>query len=124
MNKKEIKERLQEAGIGIDEHVLPWHRRLLLRFWPRMAMRIFSREIDADYSVLESINGALQGIEHVDIFPFSPREGGHRGFMLVLDRKMALYFYQDGESFRYDGYEMGEYDKGDVSVFDDMKIGN
>ncbi|MFH1990390.1 MAG: hypothetical protein ABIJ19_00855, partial [Patescibacteria group bacterium] len=50
-----------------------------------------------------------------------PSESGLRGFVVVLDRKTAIYFYQDGDHFVYDGFEMGRYDKGDVTIFDNTK---
>jgi len=53
--------------------------------------------------------------KRVDI---SPTSGGGRGFIIVLDQKTSFYFYQDGDHFIYDGCEMGEYEKGDVTVFD------
>jgi|GEM_PF-1454260 len=124
MNKEEkqqFEEKLQEMGIEIDERGLPWYQRFIFRYFPQLGMCIFARGINADYSMLEILDKAFHQAKHVDIFPFSPKDGGQRGFMLVLDRKMAFYFYQDGESFQYDGYEMGEYKKGNVTVFDEIR---
>ena len=44
-----------------------------------------------------------------------------RGFILVMDRKTALFFYQQGDHFSYDGFEMGQYNKGEVTVVDTLK---
>ena len=41
--------------------------------------------------------------------------------MLVIDQKDALYFYQDGDHFSYDGCEIGEYEKGEVTIFDNLE---
>lgn len=125
MNKEEkqrFEEELQEMGVEVDTHGLLWYQRFILRYFPQLSMRIFARGINADYSMLEILDKIFHQAKHVAIFPFSPKDGGKRGFMLVLDSKMAFYFYQDGESFQYDGYEMGEYGKGDVTIFDEIKI--
>ncbi len=57
-------------------------------------------------------------IRRVDLLPLKL---GYRGFMIVLDKKTALYFHQDYDHFIYDGFEIGEYEKGDVTIFDDLK---
>ena len=41
--------------------------------------------------------------------------------MIVIDRSTALYFYQDSDHFKYDGFEIGEYEKGDVTIFDNFR---
>lgn len=51
----------------------------------------------------------------IDIQPLS---GGNRGFILFLDRQFSLWFFQDGDHFIFDGYEIGEYEAGEVTVFD------
>lgn len=49
---------------------------------------------------------------------FQLSKSNSRGLIIILDQKLSLYFYQNGGSFKFDGYEMGEYDKGEVTVFD------
>jgi hypothetical protein len=120
--KQQLEEDLWEIGIPVDAHGLPWYQRFIFRFFPQMVMHTFAKKMGADYSMLEVLDKAFHRTQHVDIFPFSPKDGGQRGFMLVLGNKLAFYFYQDGESFRYDGYEMGEYEKGNVAVFDETKV--
>lgn len=56
--------------------------------------------------------------KRVDIFPLT---SGERGFVLMLNKNTALYFYQDGDHFIYDGFEVGEYDGGDVTIFDHLR---
>ena len=95
-----------------------WFTKLLLKFWPTLAMKRFAKDIGIKNPIFDKAHEAFSKIERIDFFPL---QGGHRGFLLVLDRKTALYFYQDSDHFVYDGYEMGEYDKGDVTIFDDIK---
>ncbi len=84
--------------------------------WPfRFALRY---SIKKKLEPMDKVHEFFAGSEKVDIVPL---ESGERGFMIIIDRKQALYFYQDGDGFRYDGCEMGEYGKGDVTIFDNSK---
>ena len=46
--------------------------------------------------------------------------GQNRGLIITLDQKFTLWFFQDGDHFVYDGFEIGEYEKGDVTIFDSI----
>lgn len=95
-----------------------WLEKLLLRFWPTLAMKRFAREMGIENPPFGKAHDLFAGVERIDIIPF---KSGYRGFILVLDGKTALYFYQDGDHFVYDGYEMGKYDKGEVTLFDHLR---
>jgi len=45
-----------------------------------------------------------------------------RGFRLELDNQVSLWFEQRGDHFEYDGWEVGDYEDGEVTVFD-FKLG-
>ena len=92
-----------------------WFTRFLLRFWPMWGLARLARELGFNSKHMEKANDLFFDVKKVDIVPFEP---GQRGFKIILDRKTALYFYQDGDHFKYDGSEVGEYEKGDVTVFD------
>lgn len=94
-----------------------WVIKLLLRFWPKLAMRYFAREMGIKNPLFDKAHKLFTGTERIDIFPAQSA----RGFILILDRKTSLHFYQDGDHFVYDGFEMGEYEKGDVTIFDRIK---
>lgn len=87
--------------------IFPWPFRMLMRHNMRMRMR-----------PLESAHNFFAKSKRIDIVPL---RSGQRGFMIIIDQNKALYFYQDGDSFRYDGCKMGDYEKGDVTLFDDLK---
>jgi hypothetical protein len=53
--------------------------------------------------------------ERIDVVPST---GGGRGFQIVFNGMFSLHFSQDGDHFMYDGFEMGEYEGGDVTIFD------
>ena len=95
-----------------------WFTKLLLKLWPHLAMRRLAKQMGIKDPVFRGAHEVFSKVRRID---FSPLQSGHRGFMIILDRKTALYFYQDGDHFVYDGYEMGEYEKGDVTIFDDLK---
>jgi len=78
-------------------------------------MRRFAKDIGVEDPVSDKAHDFFTKSKRID---FIPLRGKSRGFIIIIDRKSALYFYQDGNHFVYDGYEMGEYDKGDVTVFD------
>ncbi len=97
---------------------IPIYKKLLLKFWPKMAMKILAQEIGIENIIFDKLHEVFAKSQRVDIFPaFS----NSRGFILVIDNQTALFFYQDGDKFVYDGFEMGEYEKGDVTVFDSLR---
>lgn len=102
----------------MDEIKINWFTKLLLRYWSRLTMKFFARKLGIENPIFARAHGLFSKTNRIDIFPI---ESGYRGFIIVIDRKTALYFYQDGNHFVYDGYEMGEYEKGDVTVFDSRR---
>ena len=102
----------------MKEIKISWHQKLLLKFWPKLAFKKFAKNIGIANPVFDKAHEVFSSAERVDIYPIS---GDSRGFIIVLDQKTALYFYQDGDHFKYDGFEMGEYDKGNVTIFDHLK---
>lgn len=98
----------QKSGVGI------WTR-ILLRVAPMRGMKRLSRGMGIDTRVAEKAHALFEGTQTIDIVPSRSND---RGFLLIINRQTALYFYQDGDHFAYDGFEMGEYDKGDVTIFD------
>ena len=90
--------------------------RFLLRHWPRLAMRLFANEIGIENVTFDKAHELFSGVGRIDLFPTH----GTRGFILVMDRKTALFFYQEGDHFSYDGFEMGRYNKGEVTVVDGL----
>jgi hypothetical protein len=99
---------LREGGVSF------WTR-LLLRIAPLAGIKRLSRELGVDPDAAEKAHRAFQDTERIDIVP---AKSGGRGFQIILDGSTALYFYQDGDHFVYDGFENGTYEKGDVTVFD------
>jgi hypothetical protein len=82
-----------------------------------VAFKLFAKELGIANPVFDKARAVFGSAERIDLYPLS---GSQRGFILVLDLKTALYFYQDGDHFKYDGFEMGEYEKGNVTVFDNV----
>jgi hypothetical protein len=50
-----------------------------------------------------------------------PSQSDLRGFQLVIDGMLSLFFVQDGDHFVYDGFEMGPCEEGDVTLFDKIR---
>lgn len=94
---------------------LPWYRRIFLRLFQHAFFRRQAQRLQADGTLYRRAHEVFAKVERVDLFPSA---SGQRGFLLVLDKTTALYFYQDGDHFMYDGFEIGEYEPGDVTVLD------
>lgn len=114
----------EEELRGLDEMVkegrksIPWWERMMLKFFPWLYFKKFAKKMGIENPSFDQLHEVFSKTERVDLFPLNSQRG--RGFLLVLDQKTALYFYQDGDRFIYDGFEMGEYEKGDVTVFDEV----
>jgi len=103
-----------------DKIKLNWFIKTLLRLRPKLAVKLLTRKMGIKASLFNQAHEVFSKTERIDIFPL---KSGHRGFIIILDRNTALYFYQDGNHFIYDGYEIGEYDEGDITIFDNINIG-
>lgn len=108
------KEFLKENGLEVLKLSL-WQK-ILFKLWPQCIFQLTTKEtkINIDFYKLHKI---FSKSEKIDFFVSDNNE---RGFILVLNHQVSLFFYQDGDSFRYDGFEVGEYDKGDVTIFDSL----
>lgn len=103
---------------NFKESGVSWWTRILLRFWPSKGLARLTKEFGMDPEVMEKANDLFFNVKRIDIVPSA---SGGRGFQIILDKSTALYFYQDGDRFIYDGSETGEYESGDVTIFDNLK---
>ncbi len=94
-----------------SKFLLHWFPNQYLRFHAKYINNISPEKIDAARILFGTT-------KRIDVFPRDSREG--RGFNIILDNKLALFFLQYGDAFRYDGLEIGEYKKGDITVFDSL----
>jgi len=96
-----------------------WFTKILMRFAPKTFLRYVAREQGIRFEKINCLTKLFGENCRIDIFPLSG--SGSRGFSIILDNKLSLYFYQDGDHFCYDGYEIGEYEKGNVTIFDNIR---
>ena len=96
---------------------LPWHTRFMLKFFPHWFLKNEFEKIGGESDALDHASRLFDD-KRIDIQPLGGKTG--RGFIITLDNQLTLYFYQDGDHFKCDGYEMGKYDNGDVTVFDKL----
>ena len=94
---------------------ISWLDKGLMMLFPHAAIRRIGKKMGIENSPFEAAHLLFDGVARVDVLPLA---GDRRGFMLVLDRNTALYFYQEGDGFAYDGFELGEYRVGDVFIFE------
>ncbi len=97
-----------------------WFEKIALKVWPNLAIRRLAKQIGVRNPTFDKTHDALSQVRRVDLLPLKT---GYRGFMIVLDRKTALYFHQDYDHFVYSGFEIGNYEKGDITIFDGLKTG-
>lgn len=97
---------------------IPWHEKFLMKISPRLFMKICAGDLGLDYKKVDLAFKLFKDAK-IHIQPMSGANG--RGFIVFLDNKLSLWFNQDGNHFEYDGFEMGEYDDGKVTVFDGME---
>lgn len=91
--------------------------RFLDEYFPALVDAIAWMSGGAGYRNLSRLHRALSASERVDLIPF---DWGRRGFVVLLDHEVALHFTQDGDGFAYAGYDTGDFDAGDVTLFDDL----
>ncbi|NTW13914.1 MAG: hypothetical protein HGA31_02690 [Candidatus Moranbacteria bacterium] len=91
------------------------------RFLERFAPWLLPTAVNLSFILFErdaeKIHAVLDKSRRIDIEPLS---GSGRGFRLIVDRRTAYIFHQEGDGFDYDGYEVGDFEKGDVTIFDDL----
>jgi hypothetical protein len=97
-----------------------WFAKLLMRFAPEKFLQYASKKQGIEPQDIDRAR-ELFGRKHIDIYSLNSQSG--RGFIIILDSKLSLHFYQDGDHFYYDGFEIGEYEKGDVTIFDNIQRG-
>ncbi len=116
-DREKFEEELKEMGIEYDPKAFKtgWWTRFLLKFNPITGIKRFNKQSGMENDIFEDAHEIFSKVGRIEIFPLP---GGRRGFILVLNQKTALFFHQDADHFKYDGFEMGEYAKGDVTIFD------
>ncbi|MEK7643989.1 MAG: hypothetical protein AAB390_01665 [Patescibacteria group bacterium] len=113
-----IDDEIQNAKDGEMEAV-PWHKKLLFRIAPMLVMKMEARHLRIDSRKFELAEKLFGDAERIDVRPLAGVDG--RGFIVTIDNGLSLFFCQDGDRFIYDGYEIGEYEDGNVTVFDSLK---
>lgn len=118
-DRESFEEELKEARIEYKpgEFKPDFLTRILLKFRPQAGFKRLNRKLEIENDIFDKADAVFQKAERIELYPIS---GSHRGFVLVIDLKTALYFYQDGDHFKYDGFEIGEYEKGNITVFDNI----
>lgn len=97
---------------------ISWQTRFLLRFWPTRGLSRLAKELGLNSQLMEESQNLFSKVSRIDIIPDN---SGERGFQIILDKLTALYFYQEGDHFIFDGSEAGEYENGDVTIFDRLR---
>lgn len=92
--------------------------KLLFLLPSKWAIKILAKKMGVKNVIFDKLHDLFSKAKRIDFFPC---QSDSRGFIIILDRETALFFNQDGDHFVYDGYEMGEYEKGDVGIFDNLK---
>jgi hypothetical protein len=97
---------------------IDWLTKLYIKFFPKSFLKQAVLENNFDPKKIDYAGKLFSDCQRIDIQPLA---GSARGFIITLDNKFSLWFFQDGDHFIYDGFETGEYDDGEVTVFDSLK---
>jgi len=95
-----------------------WLTKLYIKLFPKSFLRHAVLENNFDPKKIDYAEKLFSGCQRIDIQPLS---GSSRGFIITLDNKFSMWFFQDGDRFIYDGFETGTYDDGEITVFDNLK---
>lgn len=113
-----LDDELEKMGMTVGKFPFPWYYKLALKISPRLFMSLMARKQGMDDSFIDQAESLFRG-KKIHISPMKGSPG--RGFILVIDNNKTLWFDQDGDHFEYDGFEMGEYNDGDVTVLDGIE---
>ena len=95
---------------------ISWLTRTLLSFALPWGLGRLAKELGGpSIEMSKKAHALFAKTERIDVVP---SRSTMRGFQLVIDSILSLYFVQDGDHFVYDGFELGPYEDGDVTVFD------
>src|ERR1700679_3939758 len=95
-----------------------WVTRALLAVAVPWGLGRLARELGGSgVEMSKKAHSFFEGTGRVDV---APLRSELRGFQIVIDNMLSLYFIQDGDHFAYDGFEMGLYEDGDVTIFDPL----
>lgn len=109
---------MPEKDESENKSKVTWLDKVLLKIWPSLEMRRLAKRMKINNIIFDRLHDIFNKTEKIDIFP---ARGNERGFIIVLERQTALFFYQNGDHFEYDGFEMGKYVRGDVTIFDHLR---
>lgn len=112
--------RKKDIYIYSKEHAgdYAWYQKMLFRLFPVTSLKYVAWKMGCSFSFIGHGHIFFEGAS-VDIVP---TKLSVRGFRIILNNKLCLFFYQDGKHFKYDGWEVGEYEDGDITVFDYHRI--
>jgi hypothetical protein len=103
----------------LERAKVSWLTKILLGISLSWGMARLARELNSPcIETSKKAHALFQGIGRID---FVPSRSTMRGFQIILDGLLSLYFSQEGDHFVYDGFEMGPYDEGDVTVLDKLR---
>lgn len=89
--------------------------KILLKTNPKLAIKRLTSEMKIDSDKYEKLHEIFFNAKSID---FERPNSGNRGLIITIDRSARLFFYQDGDTFNYDGFEYGKYNKGEVTALD------
>lgn len=94
--------------ITMDERKINFIKKLLGSD-PTEAFRFVAADEGLDLGIVDHAESIFRKVRRIDLVKMHPAA---KGFIIILDQRLSLWFFKRGDSFSYDGFEIGPYGRG------------
>lgn len=84
----------------------PWFKKLL-RTAPVDAFGLVAESEGLSADLFDHARELFSAVQRIEFCPIGTKKDP--GWKLILDHKLSLWFYQQGDTYRFDGWEIGDY---------------
>lgn len=92
MKKEDLEKMAEELGMesgDLKELNLPWYRKIVMKFFPKLFLKMSAGELGLDEKKINFAYRLFKNAKvHIELL-----SGGSRGFIITLDNKLTLWFY-------------------------------
>lgn len=78
---------------------------------PMDAFGLVARTSGLPADIADRATELFSSAKRIDIHPLGA--SGQRGWIMIIDQKFSLWFFRQGNTLVYDGFEFGDYSTGE-----------